>query len=258
MKAVVAALAALHAADASSIHIFGDSWGAQAWSAKAFQTMLAKYGRTDVAVTSSAIGGTKACQWSENPAKLADEVTQNNATHVWYTLGGNDMADGDRLQCLGKCKGTAYDACVQACDDAKIPSVLACAKTSLDVLFQKHPTVKVLNFFYDIPCLEGQCIPASRSPCCGTNVTCNIVGQEYWQRTYSEKLQAMYPGKVTTIDVLGAVQAYGGDKQASVGHPDVNRGSPCDLISIGCVHPGTQGWVPVTDAMWDLFWKSTL
>lgn len=136
--------------------------------------------------------------------------------------------------------------------------MISCAQTVLTPLFAQHPGVKVLNLFYDISCMEGQCIPSKRGASCGTNVTCNIEEAEFWQEHFSGRLAELYPGELTAINIQGAAQAAGGDKDARVGHPDLTKGSPCDLISNGCVHPGEAGWVAITDAMWDLYWGKAL
>jgi len=134
---------------------------------------------------------------------------------------------------------------------------LGCASKVLDPLFKKHPNVKVLNFFYDIPCLGLGCLPDLSGPNCGLNKTCVVEGQKVWQKMYSEALAAKYPGQVFSINLLGTAQKAGGVKGADVGKP-VHEGSPCGLISVLCEHPSPRGWVAETNAMWDLFFSKYL
>jgi hypothetical protein len=218
--------------------------------------MLKRHNAVETTVSSTAVSGSTACQWSAKPNSLADSVTKSGADFVWFTLGGNDMLNPARQACIkAKCPPSAP---VCTCDrDIYIPQTLECAYKVLDPLFEKHPNVKVMNFFYDIPCLGVGCIPDFSGPNCGTNKTCVVQGQKVWQNLYSEAFAKKYPGKVTSINLLGTAQKAGGVPGADVGKP-VNEGSPCDLINVLCEHPNHKGWIAETDAMWELFFSKYL
>lgn len=238
------------------IHIYGDSWGQFAATDGALPSMLKRHNAVATTVSSTAVSGSTACEWAAKPNSLADDVTRTGADLVWLTIGGNDMLSPARLACLAARCPPSVPVC--PCDrDTYIPKTLDCAYKVLDPLFEQHPNVKVMNFFYDIPCLSGTCSTDFSGPNCGRNKTCVVEGQKVWQHLYSETMAAKYPGKVFSINLLGTAQKAGGIAGADIGKP-AHVGSPCDLINVLCEHPSHKGWVAETDAMWDLFFSNYL
>merc|ERR1719469_778576 len=155
--------------------------------------MLSKYGMSSVTVSSVAVPRTSVCHWASKSSKtLRDAVTKSGASHVWFSAGGNDAEDEERVTCIRRCMatgaGSVFEGCYEACEAALVPKIIGCASKLFDALWKKHPDVKVLNFFYDISCYEGWCLPSFRAPHCGKNITCNNVGHVFFQKKYSDAL----------------------------------------------------------------------
>lgn len=114
---------------------------------------------------------------------------------------------------------------------------------------------------YDFPCQTGRCIGIDdhRFPFCGANQTCLDQTTVQWQQIYIGPLKARYEElrrNYTGLDILGTVQQAGGIAGATVGHPAMGQGSPCDLIT-ECVHPtyGKAGATAVGEAFWNLYFS---
>jgi hypothetical protein len=246
-----------------TVLVVGDSWGSLGPDWKELQDMFTRHG-VNATVKSAAVGGTRACQWAENPnilkveaQKLFPDISVGpNATgpdFLWYTLGGNDLEDQSYVACSSSAKSFAEQL---ACMETITKTITACSETMLDVYFKKYPASKVMQCGYDIPCLEGKCALESRDAYCGTNITCLNVATEYWQKPLLGPLEAKYPGKYTGLNILGTVQKAGGIPGAEVGKPVLDKGSPCDLMT-ACVHPkyGAAGATAVGEAFWDLYFS---
>ena len=93
----VSGLVAKYTSRPVRVLVFGDSYGAVGPTYHVIQDVFKKYG-VNVSVKSSAIGGTSACQWAywDNGTSLASEARKKfpdgGPDFVWYTLGGNDLA----------------------------------------------------------------------------------------------------------------------------------------------------------------------
>jgi hypothetical protein len=92
----------------------------------------------------------------------------------------------------------------------------------------------------------------------------------HWQKIYVDALNAYYNppggaapplggGSYAGLNILGTVQAAGGVAGASIGHPVLGVGSPCELET-ECVHPthGKAGATAVGEAFWDLYYSKNL
>ena len=238
-----------------SVLVFGDSWGSLGPSWHMLEDMFASHG-VAATVKSSAKGGTQACQWAAEPKSLAMEAAalfgEQGPDYVWYTLGGNDIAGGDYGDC-SKAATSLHEElqCMRAATD----KINACTESMLGPFWEAYPHAKVLQCGYDIPCEQGSCAAQpARNPYCGTNVTCMNLVTVGWQPMLLE-LQTKYPN-LFGIDILGTVQQAGGVKGASTGHPVIDAGSPCDLMT-GCVHPihGKAGATAIGEAFWDLYFS---
>lgn len=219
-----------------------------------------------VTVKSAARGGTTACQWAKDVPngdalnvaahKLFPELKTAGPDFVWYTLGGNDLEDKPYIECSKKSKNNSANL---KCLDEINEVITGCTDELLDSYWKLHPTSTVVQCGYDLPCEAGGCIPESRNPFCGTNVTCLNEGGLHFQKIMVDARVKRYNGSRPYIglNVVGAVQAAGGVPGAAVGKPVLSVGSPCDLMS-ECVHPtyGKAGAVAVAEAFWDLYFKS--
>merc|ERR1719238_1926683 len=135
----------------------GDSWGDVGPTYKIIKDAFDKNG---VAVDSKnrAIVGTTACGWASKTKSDKTKTTFNagealiNAAveefgdqgpdFVWYTLGGNDLADdGEHHACL---KQASNDDEAKACVKTSSDKAKACTKSLLDPFFQKFPNSKLL------------------------------------------------------------------------------------------------------------------
>ena len=251
------------AADATSnidnpirVLVFGDSWGSDGPSWKAVRDMFAR-NNVSADVQSSAVGGTRACQWASHPKSLAEEAAAKfNGTapdFVWYTLGGNDLMGSHYRKCSAAAK-TKEEAL--GCLQKQTDSITACTDTLLSHFWAKYPRARVMQCGYDLPCEQGRCVPAPRNPFCGSNVTCLGESGLAWQPMLLTPLAQKYPHNYTGINIMGTVQMAGGVVGASTGHPVLTQGSPCGLMT-ACVHPryGKAGAKAVGTAFWDLYFK---
>ncbi len=241
-----------------SVLVFGDSWGQLGPSWKALQDMFDAHG-VAATVKSSAVGGTRACDWADTPSSLADKARDlfgaDGPQYVWYTAGGNDL----EAKWYETCSATAstYDEAVNGCLRNATTAINACTETLLTKLWAAFPRTKVVQCGYDLPCEDGShCLEVamSRTPFCRANRTCQNAGLVDWQPMLLE-LAAKHP-LYTGLNVLGAVQAAGGVAGAAVGAPVLARGSPCGLMTY-CVHPtyGAAGATAVAEAFWSLYFE---
>ena len=99
----------------------------------------------------------------------------------------------------------------------------------------QYPASRVMQCGYDFPCQTGRCIGVDdhRFPFCGANETCLDQTTVQWQQIYIGALKARYKEmgqNYTGLDIIGTVQQAGGVAGATVGHPAMDQGSPCDQI----------------------------
>ena len=245
--------------DNVTVLVFGDSWGQVGPSWHALEDMFVAHG-VSADVQSSAVGGTRACQWAQDPQSLVKAAQERfgdaGPDYVWYTAGGNDLEASAYQQCSKN--ASSMDEAINTCLRKATDVINACTDTLLTELWTVYPSAKVMQCGYDIPCEEGQCATQSRNPYCGNNVTCQNVGTVAWQPMLLE-LEDKYPGRYAGLNVLGAVQKAGGVPGADVGAPDLTRGSPCGLMT-SCVHPtyGKAGASAVGEAFWELYFSKQL
>ena len=121
----------VHSTQSAEVIVFGDSWGT--YGRKSFEQVMSKHGLT---VDNVAIGGTTSEDWAKDKYALKETVDANpDAKYVWLTIGGND--------CTPKM--------IANWDIDEIRRVVkADTKVFLDVLFEAHPNIKVVQFGYDL------------------------------------------------------------------------------------------------------------
>jgi len=94
---------------------------------------MGKYGFT---VDNVAVAGSTASRWAREKEKLKEAVDANpDAKYVWLTIGGNDAMP--KLLSM-----TPIDDIIEHCVEE--------TRIFLDVLFEAHPDIKVVQFPYDI------------------------------------------------------------------------------------------------------------
>lgn len=247
----------LHARNVT-ILVFGDSWGSLGPSWHELVDVFAKH-KIPATVKSSAVGGTRACQWASEPQAInlaaAKQFPDQPVDYVWYTAGGNDLVNKWYVACSEGAK--TYEEAIQCMKHAMI-NVNNCTETLLSEFLSPgaHPDSKVLQVGYDLPCEVGRCATDPRFAFCGTNKTCQNSGTVAWQPMLLEPMAEKFPTQYTGINILGTVQKAGGVAGAATGKPVIDTGSPCGLMT-ACVHPryGGAGATAVGDAMWDLYFS---
>lgn len=239
--------------------VFGDSWGALGPSWHAVDDTLKWHG-VDAIVRSTAVSGTRACQWSLIPSNLAMAANAmfpgGGPDFVWLSVGGNDLLDHDYLKCsrLARNYGEAV-----ACVHTVTLRMNGCTAVLLDQLYEKYPKTKVFQCGYDFQCGEGSCLPLARFPFCENSITCaNAIGVK-WQNFLLTPMAFRYsmrPGWYNPINIDGTVQFAAAMPNASVGFPILEWGSPCFFMT-ACVHPtrGSAAAIAIGDAFWDLFFS---
>eukprot|EP01062_Namystynia_karyoxenos_P070802 TRINITY_DN6619_c0_g1_i3.p1 TRINITY_DN6619_c0_g1~~TRINITY_DN6619_c0_g1_i3.p1 ORF type:complete len:294 (+),score=120.29 TRINITY_DN6619_c0_g1_i3:98-883(+) len=260
MRAALALAAALGACSAERIVIAGDSWGTEGDSA--FRSMLSTY-KPSATMKNIAIGGTTAEEWVLVHQGALRRAIGTDTTNLWLTLGGNDAIQGPLPACAAEGKSAAE------CTDAEVARVEKHVTILLNTVHEANPKTRVLGFGYDImgmanlpicPALARGIFPQ----CAAKNVTTTFPDcfntqfvkiQQMWDR-----LAAKFEF-VDTVSMLGTLQAAGGDKSASIGHPDLSKFSPTSLMQSNCIHP-TRGWTggfgQIFKAQWPLYWQKQL
>ena len=244
----------LHARNVT-ILVFGDSWGSLGPSWHELVDVFAKH-KIPATVKSSAVGGTRACQWASEPQAInlaaAKQFPDQPVDYVWYTAGGNDLVNKWYVACSEGAK--TYEEAIQCMKHAMI-NVNNCTETLLSEFLSPgaHPDSKVLQVGYDLPCEVGRCATDPRFAFCGTNKTCQNSGTVAWQPMLLEPMAEKFPTQYTGINILGTVQKAGGVAGAATGKPVIDTGSPCGLMT-ACVHPR---WWRRRHRSGDLMWDST-
>mmetsp|Transcript_40637 Transcript_40637/g.115046 ORF Transcript_40637/g.115046 Transcript_40637/m.115046 type:complete len:356 (+) Transcript_40637:118-1185(+) len=241
---------------AAKVLVFGDSWGESGPSWVMLDKMLAAHGVAAV-VRNAAIGGTRACQWSEDPWSIPRLAKDNfpkmndkgESLFVWYTLGGNDLLDEPYLSCQRRSKTFREAAGCLAVQTAK---VVGCSRVLLRSLFTALPKTRVVQCGYDLSCVENECNPVVRFPFCGKNATCSNHQFMVWQPMLLDSFNREFRTNYVGINIAGAEQVAAGVPGASVGHPVLEKGSPCSM-QFGCVHPVPDS--AAADAIGEQFWE---
>jgi hypothetical protein len=265
-------------AEKKTVLAFGDSWAAWGPSWRAVQDTLNEH-RFPATVISTAKAGHRACKIIEtegpkamvNAARSAFPDARDGPDYVWYTLGANDIAhEGTTGGPLAKCALTAFsfDAitrCAQECAER----TLKCTATLLDNYFEAFPKSNVMQSGYDLPCegLANGCMfvaDAYVGHWCGLHQplshTCLNKLFVAWHGFYVGGLIQKYAQsrpQYTGINVLGTVQKAAGIGGAEVGHPVLDKGSPCQW-EVVCEHPtyGRKGAKAIGDAFWEKYFLS--
>jgi len=160
---------------------------------------------------------------------------------VWLTVGGNDAKNELPL-------GKTIPQLVE--------EVTENTKTFLDPLFQDNPTIRVVQFGYDILTFsKGLLCPIFGTLVfhhCNGNITCVNTDFLHLHSDYVEGLDRTYD-RHDSINILGTLQQIGGVPGASTGHPNLSYYSPDDLMLDNCIHPTPEGFSDVFEVFWNLY-----
>ena len=245
-------LTATRVAHASRLIVAGDSWGA--YGGNDLQVVLTEHG-SNLTVSNFAIGGTTAEFWSRIPNFLSDLVDEYPDTeYIWLSIGGNDVIDYMSICTLTN----GIDTCVNEI----LPITLTNTRSFLDPLFKNHPTVKVIQFGYDIVNFQmnGFC------KILGTDILHGCLDRPSCINPQMVKIQYLYVNNLTmyydnhfALDLLGSLQTAGGIPYAYLTHPNLDEWSPADLMMSNCIHPTTGdngGFQIIFNNMWDVFFAN--
>lgn len=237
--------------------VFGDSWGALGPSWRTLTDMFAGHG-VSAQVKSTAVSGTMACQWAQIPQNLASaanrEFPGTGPDFIWLTTGGNDLLTEEYKSCSLKSK--TYDEAL-VCATTQAEKSRKCNEILLDKLYAVFPKTQVFQCGYDFQCAAGNCIPSSRWPYCGHNVSCTDTMGRKWARKLLKPLDRKFgEPRYKSIAIDGACQKAGNVPRADIGNPNMKRGSPCKLM-LGCEHPapGSIAAYTIGEAFWNLYFK---
>jgi hypothetical protein len=276
-----ASVLAVVEATTPTVLTFGDSWGDTGPTYKIIKQAFDAHG-ADVDSKNRAVGGTTACGWaSETKSRKTkatfakgqalvnaaeEEFGSDGPDFVWYTLGGNDMADSSQHHaCLKTAKN---DAEAQACVKEASDVAKACTQQLLEPFFKKFPKSKVLQINYDVPCESALCDSTvvnnfMGGAYCKSDKTCQNQLGVYWSSVYVETLHKEYakshPGQYTGLNIFGTVQQANGIEGASPGHPVMDRDAgDCKILDeILCIHPtyGTKMATAIGEQFWQQFFS---
>ena len=129
----------------------------------------------------------------------------------------------------------------------------------LDPVFDKFPSLQVVQFGYDILNFQKAiCSLEGRELMHGCDDTPSCINHQFvkLQTEYVAALQRKYGVNYHGINLLGTLQVYGGYPNVTVGHPDLSKWSPRNLIESNCIHPKKpKGFKDVFDEMYKAYWK---
>lgn len=262
-------IAAAHS-KALNVLVFGDSQGDVGPTYQELNKVFAAHG-VNATVENAAVGGTLACGWF-NDDNDAITTASRSAFHleapdlVWFTAGGNDMAEDKKAHACYKLASDLNDA--KACMDAAVGRMIGCTTGLFDNLWTTFPYVKIGQYNYmatqmDEDCGGENCLESSAqfiggSYCLDTHAggptECMLTLLEYFQTIYVDAIQAMYPApQYTGMNILGSTQMANDVPGASISELNVTgAGAKCEMM-ISCVHPmyGTSAADIMGQGWWD-------
>lgn len=250
--------------------VFGDSQGTQGPTWHTLQDTLDSH-NVSASVVNKAIGGTRACGWAEhadamvNASREAFPDAADGPDLVWYTAGGNDLAQDLEYHACTLFAET--DSAIKTCVSQANSRLMACTQTLYESLWAAFPNAKVGQYNYMATCMQGECLLEAAAylggPYClekkhdlGSPSACMLTLLEYWQTIFVDALQQKYAKpRYTGMNLLGAVQHASGVPGASTGHMNVSGGGANCAWMNGCVHPrcGTPAAEAIGAAMWKLW-----
>jgi len=244
------------ATDDPVVVVVGDSWGS--YGHEDLQKVLKEKG-TNLTVKSYAIGGTTTRYWARKPDLISKLVAENpTAEFVWISIGGNDVIDA-MPSCTEK---KSVDECIELIRSEAMNNT----KKFMDPLVSDHPAINIVMFGYDVPNLDENILCRSIGKeiinGCDGKPECIVPQYAKIQSLYIDALPAMWPNNVEAINLLGSLQAADQYPGVTLGHPDLTKWSPADLMESNCIHPTRvargkhpAGFKVVFDNMYDVYFK---
>ncbi len=252
------------------ILVLGDSWAAGIFGFKAFDTVLAKHGVTDVAVVgaTTALGGSRADQWAENhKGKLdalraaLDENPTIDIIHV--SIGGNDFLR------------SAMEDGVVGMPEAERKVIWARIWKDIETLLQaihdERPDAHILLNDYDY--LDPALMTKTFGMKFPEGVTAETLNSALLELAQFKQAKAKEAGLCDYIQHFGLLQYHYGNPQHVEKHAGPLPGMPpgCTPFAGGKpevanspeampdgVHPMPEGYVYVIDRCYESFYKTWL
>jgi len=195
----------------------------------------------DIKVDNVAIGGTTSAFWSHLPNSLSNAVSDNpDCKWIWLSIGGNDGIYG---LLLGK---EIEEIIAKAVNDTR---------TFLDPLFADHPTVKIVQFGYDVVNFDKgiMCRTLGRSifPECRGDIGCS--NREMYNLQTAVEMISGYYDRHTSVNLLGTMQKASGEVPGP--YPNDDYYTPADLMR-DCIHPNSEGFDILFDQLWEVYFKA--
>lgn len=221
----------------------GDSWGSLSPGTANFQRELKEHNCRLNGFTNIAIGGTTASEWAER--KKMEEVKKQVKEHdlVWVTLMGNDA-----IAVCPSCAAKGKSA--QECGDEFVAKMNGYMTTIVDGIHEANSNAKIVGFGYDVMFggIGCEAIAEDVFPQCWKNKTSSISPTRCFNTQFT-RLQTLWEDLaktrpyLTAINILGTTQVAGGDKKATIGHPDLDKFGPAKYwpVTLVCIHPGEAG-----------------
>lgn len=244
------------------ILVAGDSWGTE--GGQAFHDMITTKSKVNATIYNIAVMGSTASDWEKGDFLSKLQEYAKLSDYIWLTLMGNDLFS--ILPACAILHRNDSDACGASAQKTIIPRM----QKVLTEIHSVNPNARVIGFGYDLlglgspwclpmtDALFPQCRDAKRSPSI-THAECFntqfIRMQAVWE------ILAKEFDFVDVIDLLGTLQAAGGNKDASTGHPDLKSWGPAKLTELNCEHatPGKNGgFSDLFEKMWELYWSKHL
>lgn len=237
--------------------VFGDSWGAWGPSYHMLDDMFKKHG-VSATVKSTAIAGTRACQWAINENNLANAneyaFPGTGADFVWLTVGGNDLLEPNYYACS---KGALHFNGALRCLSQATEAITFCVDKLLEAFYERFPDTKVFQCGYDLQCSASSCQPYDRWPFCQYNVTCaNELGLR-WQNMLLSPMRKKYGTKgYTGLNILGTTQGAVHIPGAAMNKPILSQSAPCRQY-FACVHPkkGSLAAKSIGEVFWNNYFS---
>ena len=112
---------------------------------------------------------------------------------------------------------------VQDCINIILPETLNNTQAFLDPLFADHPQLQVVQFGYDVPNLGENvlCRQIGQEIIYGCNDTASCINPQFVkiQYLYVDELSKMYPKQLTSVNLLGSLQAQDNHPVLTVTNP---------------------------------------
>lgn len=244
IRSLIAGVALLKGiVDAASFIALGDSWGT--YGREGLEIAAAA---NNITVDNICESGTTTADWAKDAylVKVEDALERNPlATHLMIINGGNDA------QAQLPLNGNMDDV---------VASCIENESRTLNAIFAKRPDLKVVRFGYDVFSWDksivcrtlATALLSGENPCVGgpQNISCLNNYQQRLHYEFSDQMDKLYEG-VTSLNLLGTLQAADGLAGASIGSPNNDFYTAGNYFRSDCIHLTTPGFEIVYTALMD-------